>query len=279
MINTLDKIHSESLKIFKCFTKICEKHNLCYYIIGGTLLGAVRHKGFIPWDDDIDVMMPRKDFNKFIALANDELPDNLKLNTFKNNKSYRYYTPRLVNTNTKIIEKRNQKEINVFIDIIPIDGVPNNIILRYIYILRVLFNRMLVSYYYIDEIDTSRPRKIYERILIAIGKILPTKKIINPVKKLYKIDKLLQSIDYDNSKYVGTLMGGYRAKEIMPKEYFGVPQKYNFEDMKVYGPQLYDKYLTKIYGNYMEIPKNKYTNQHLEFDKEQIDKKYNNPSK
>ena len=267
---TIEDIHREDLKIFKEFLKICKKHKLNYYMIGGTFLGAIRHKGFIPWDDDMDIAMPREDFNKLLEIANNELPKNLRLITFENNKEYRYYIPRIVNLETEIIEKRGEdknKKINLFIDIFPIDGTPNNHILRKIYYFRILLNRMLISWYYFDEIDKCRKRKFYEKVLIKMGNILPTKKIINPKRRLKKIDKLLKKNKYEKSKNIGTIMGAYRTREIVPKEYFGKPTEYEFEDIKLTGPEKYDEYLTHMYGDYMTPPKNKYTNQHTVYKK------------
>lgn len=267
---TIEDIHKIDLKILKEYLKICKKHKLKYYIIGGTFLGAVRHKGFIPWDDDMDIAMPRKDFDKFLKIANADLPKNMKLITFENDENYRYYLPRIVDLNTKIIEKRYENTnitSNIFIDIFPIDGTPNNFILRKLYYLRILFNRMLVSYYYIDTIDPSRKRKLYEQILIGIAKIIPTKKIINPNKVLNKIDNMLRKYKIEKSKYIGTIMGAYRTREIVPKEYFGIPSEYEFEGQKLTGPEMYDEYLTHMYGDYMKIPDNKNENRHLDVSK------------
>lgn len=264
---SMDEIHEIDLKICKEFINICKNNNLRYYIIGGTFLGAVRHKGFIPWDDDMDIAMPRKDFEKFIKIANNELPKNLKLITFENDPKYRYYLPRIVDLNTEIVEKRYSKlneKSHLFIDIFPIDGTPNNGLKRKIHYLRVLFNRMLVSWYYIDTIDPSRKRSKMEKILIGLGKILPTKKIIKPKKVLKKIDNLLKKNSMEDSKFSGTIMGAYRVREIVPTIYFGSPTSYKFEDIELTGPEMYDEYLTHMYGDYMKPPENKYTNAHYE---------------
>lgn len=264
---SIEKIHEIDLNIFKEFLKICKKNNLKYYVIGGTFLGAIRHKGFIPWDDDMDIAMPRDDFEKFKKLATSELPENLKLITFEKDDKYRYYLPRIVDLNTEIIEKRYAKlneTSHLFIDIFPIDGTPNNKILRSIHYLKILYNRMLVSWYYIDTIDPSRKRTKFEKILIFLGKIMPNKKIINPKKKLKKIDNTLKKYDMNKCKFSGTIMGAYRTREIVPTCYFGKPTYYNFEGIKVSGPEKYDEYLTHMYGNYMEIPKNKDSNSHYE---------------
>ena len=262
---TMEQIHEIDLKLAKEFFKICKKHKLNYYVIGGTFLGAIRHKGFIPWDDDMDIAMPRKDYEKFLEVANDELPKNMRLVTFYNDKEHRYFLPRIVDLNTEIVEKRFEKigkKSHLFIDIFPIDGTPNNALLRKIHYFRILLNRMLVSWYYIDTIDPARKRKKYEKVLIFLGKILPTKKMINPRKRLMKIDKILKKHSIEKSNNIGTIMGAYRTREIVPKEYFGKPTKYTFEDITVTGPEMYDEYLTHMYGDYMTPPKKKDNNSH-----------------
>ena len=233
---SIKDIQKIDLDMCKEILKIFEKYKLRYYIIGGTFLGAIRHKGYIPWDDDMDIAMPRKDMEKFFEVAEKELPKNLKLITFENDKHYRYYLPRIVNLDTEIVEERyahlNEKS-NIFIDIFPIDGTPNNKLLRQIHYFKILFNRMLVSWYYIESIEPNRKRSKMEKILIFLGKILPTKKMINPKKRL--------------------------IREIVPTEYFGKPTKYKFEDIYLTGPEKYDEYLTHMYGDYMKIPDDKKT--------------------
>ena len=262
---TIEQIHCEDLKILKEFLAICNRHNLGYFIIGGTLLGAIRHQGFIPWDDDMDIAMMRPDFERFVEIANEELPNNMKLLTFRNTENYRYYLPHLVNLDIELVEKRNektQKKINLFIDIFPIDGTPNSLVMRRLHYLRIMINRLLYSWYYIDEIDTQRKRRLYEKLLIILGRILPTKKI-NPRERLERIDCLLKRYSPENSNNVGTIMGAYRTREIVPAEMFGTPQKYRFESYELYGPELYDEYLTHIYGDYMTPQKTASDTQHL----------------
>ena len=116
---SIKEIQKIDYEMVKEFVKICKKYKFKYYIIGGTLLGAIRHQGFIPWDDDMDIAMPREDFEQFLVCASKELPNNLELITFKNNKKYRYYLPRIINKKYEIVEKRYEKlneKSNIFID-------------------------------------------------------------------------------------------------------------------------------------------------------------------
>lgn len=115
----IKKIQQEVFCIFKQFTKICEQHNLKYYLLGGTMLGAIRHRGFIPWDDDMDVGMPRNDYNKLLSLKK-EFSQNKILNSYENTNCSYDFTKIMKNV---LDEQGNTVEI--FLDIFPLDGCPN----------------------------------------------------------------------------------------------------------------------------------------------------------
>ena len=111
------------LEIIKVFTNICETHNFRYFMIGGTMLGAVRHKGFIPWDDDVDIGMPRPDYENFLQMVSDELPEGYEFLNYKQDALYKRYFSRIVNKNILVYNASNSKEIveKAWIDIFPID--------------------------------------------------------------------------------------------------------------------------------------------------------------
>ena len=249
----LENIHKQDLKIARKFAEFCDNNNLKYYIIGGTFLGAIRHKGFIPWDDDMDIAMPREDYEKMLNLFPNENSE-YKLLNYKIDENYKYYITRICNPEYIVIEKSGNRS-NLFIDIFPIDGMPSNKYIRKIHCMRILYHRMKLSFYYNDTIDMNAKRKLYEKILIRFAKTIPFNKIINPTKEKEKIDKLLKKHSFYNCKYSGTIMGAYREREIVPTCFFGTPQKYDFEKEKLYGPEKFDDYLTHIYGDYMKIPK------------------------
>ncbi len=256
-MNNMDLLHQVDLDIAKAVVSVCDKHNLTYYMLGGSMLGAIRHKGFIPWDDDIDFGMPRDDYEKFLELAPQELPGYLKMVNYRNDPNYMYYITRILDTQTKVIEERignESKYTNASIDIFPIDGTPNNSLLRKIYFFRVLYHRALMSLCYKDSIDRKRKRSKKERLLLWVMEKIPVEKLTTPYKQKCKIDKLLRSQPIEGAKYIGNIMGAYRTKEIVPAEYYGEGAMYPFEDTQFRGLAMYHEYLSYTYGDYMQLP-------------------------
>lgn len=269
MNKNIKELQKVDLNIAKEFIRICDIYNLKYYIIGGTLLGAIRHKGFIPWDDDIDIAMPRDDYEKFLNVYDNEIKENFKVVNFRTDPLYQYYITRILDLNNKVIESRiGNSYRNTFasIDIFPIDGTPNSKLMRKIYYLRVMYNRALMSLCYKDSIDRTRKRSFKEKVLLYIMEKVPVEKLTTPYKQKCKIDKLLKNQPINTSNNIGTIMGAYRTREIVPKEYFGEGEYYEFEGIKLRGPSLYHEYLTHMYGDYMKLPPESERKTHFEFD-------------
>lgn len=122
----LQKLHAEILRIMDEIHRVCTKNGLTYYLVGGTLLGAVRHQGFIPWDDDLDIAMPRADFDRFIHIAEKELGSEFYLNWITTNPKYWLFFPKICLRNTTFDEGVIKKDIpmGIFIDIFPLDLSP-----------------------------------------------------------------------------------------------------------------------------------------------------------
>lgn len=253
----IDLLHQVDMEIVREVLRICEKHGLRYYMLGGTMLGAIRHKGFIPWDDDIDLGMPRDDYERFLALAPQELAAHLKLVNYRTDPNYMYYITRILDTDTTVIEERignDNKYTHASIDIFPIDGTPNNGLLRKIYFFRVLYHRALMSMCYKDSIDRKRKRSKKEKLLLWVMEHIPVNKLTSAYKQKCKIDKLLRKQKVEGAKYIGNIMGAYRTREIVPAEFYGEGAMYPFEDMQLRGLSMYHEYLTHTYGDYMELP-------------------------
>ncbi|MBR4162868.1 MAG: LicD family protein [Solobacterium sp.] len=257
MTTNMDLLHKVDMDIVKEVVAICDKYNLMYYMLGGTMLGAIRHKGFIPWDDDIDLGMPRRDYEIFLKAAPKELSENLKVVNYKTDPQYHYYITRIQDTDTKVIEERignEGKYTHASIDIFPIDGTPNQPVMRKIYFFRVLFHRAMMSLCYKDSIDRKRPRSKPEKALLWIMEKVPVEKMTTPYKEKEKIDRLLKHQSIDGAEYIGNIMGAYRTREIVPASFYGKGKMYPFEDIELRGMEDYDAYLKYTYGDYMQLP-------------------------
>lgn len=265
-MSNLRKLQLMELDILKQVAELCNRHGLRYFLLGGTFLGAVRHKGFIPWDDDIDIGMPRSDFEKFCKLAEEELIKPLGFISYKNNKEHIYFHPRVYNFNSRVIDRSGveEKETYAWIDVFPLDGMPGGKFIRKIHGFRLLFWRLLFMYSQFDKIVNVnlKNRVWYERVLIAIGKVIKFDKILDTRKIMAKIDKTMQKYDYETSSYVGNFMGAYKMKEVFPKKYYEETAEYEFEGLNCPAPKDYDAVLSQMYGDYMTPPAKEVQNKH-----------------
>lgn len=241
-------------EILKAVHDLCEKHGINYFLDAGTLLGAVRHKGFIPWDDDIDIGMLREDYNKFLKIAEKELPKHLFLQTFETDEYYDVYpTPCKVRYNNTIFleegAKENHKMHNgIFIDIFPYDSLPKS---KFVYkVQRALSYNILKSYKRIRDIPEklSFKNKITFTFYRLVIKMFPNKRRLKFFNHLVKWND-------QNSEYMGYGLDTYWSQYIYKKsDYFDLA-KLDFEEYKFYGPKNYHAILTQLYGDYMTLPK------------------------
>lgn len=267
-------LQMHELNLFKIFANICDQNHLRYFMIGGTMLGAIRHGGFIPWDDDVDVGMPRKDYQRFLKIVQKQVPSYIRLLNYKKDHDYLRYFSRLVDERVKVYNDSNTETLveNAWIDIFPFDGTPNNKIHRDLWFLRLCVQRAFYHFSCFDQmVNLMRPgRPFYQRILIKFGQTFKIGRHLNSKKILYRIERSLRRYSYDQSKYVVNFFGAYVQKEIIPRRWIGKRRKYPFEDTKMYGPVKYNIYLRNFYGDYRKPPadqdKDKHTITKIEYD-------------
>lgn len=267
MGDSLRQLQLKELELLKLFQKICAEHNISYFALGGTLLGAIRHKGFIPWDDDIDVGIPRPDYDRLCKiLESEKLGENVRFFTFHSNEEYIRYFGHLEDTSFKIVrhDKMKAEETYAWIDLFPLDAMPNNSILRKLKVYQVLLLRAMFRFSGFDRlVDVNKKgRPLHERILVWVGHHTPVQKLFNTRKCLKWLEKALTSSDYEKSNYLVNAMGAYKFREMFHKKYYGEGKMYPFEDTEIRGPIDYDFVCTQLYGDYMTPPKADDRNHH-----------------
>ncbi|MBR5336714.1 MAG: LicD family protein [Lachnospiraceae bacterium] len=255
---TLRNLQLVELENLRIFSEICDKYGLRYYMVGGTMLGAIRHKGFIPWDDDADVGMPRPDYEKFIRIVREELPEGYSFLNYKIDKDYKRYFSRIVNDNVTVTNASNTRTIDekAWVDIFPFDGMPDGRIRQKIHFWHMTFIRFFYHASCFEElVNLNRPgRAWYLKAAIKFIQMTHIGSHMNTRKLMRRMEKGLRKYPYDKSDYMVSFFGSYMEKEIVDKQLLGKGRKYHFETLELNGPEKYDEFLTHFYGDYMRPP-------------------------
>ena len=241
------------LSVLEAIDKTCREHQLRYGIFSGSLIGAVRHKGFIPWDDDVDILMPRPDYERFIQHSKEWLPEPYEFVCAENDKDYPLPFGKVQDASTTLIERLHLSYLGgIYVDVFPLDGAPTNIWVRRLHFARYGFLRQALYWIHRDPYRHGKGPASWVPLL--------TRKVTTMEAIQRKIRKLLTKYDYEKSTFVGDYTDGIRG--VMPKKVEGEYAPYVFEGKTVMGVKNYHYYLTQIYGDYMKIPDGDHQKQH-----------------
>lgn len=251
---SLREIQLEELEMLKKTVDFLNKNGIKYFLYAGTLLGAVRHNGFIPWDDDIDICILRDDYDKLINILkeNNKITDNYEAIAIELNNSS-YPIGKVINKKIKINSK-SKLDKYLWIDIFPIDGVPDDIqiqkkINRKIKIYMVLFYLHMTPFREILKENKSAKNKLVKICLKPFSMLVTS---LHCGKKLQSITKKYCSLD---NNLVATVSWGDCLKESYPKKVYMESIDGKFEDNIFNIPKDYDCFLSTVYGDYMILPK------------------------
>jgi len=244
--NTLTKLRAIQLELLDEFVRICNEHNLAYFLTAGTLLGAVRHKGFIPWDDDLDVGMPRYDYEKFINLDTETLNEKYYILSYKSKTNAGKYClnfAKFCKTGTVFAESYKEPAgyAGIFIDIFPFDNC-----YPFFAPLQSFIKRLILNIYRVKR------NALYKKNIINIfAKIFC---IVFPLKLVDYIHSTL-FLNIKNNKQISYLSSIYGYKKETHNHAVIYPlSEIIFEGNYYRAPNNYDSFLKTMYGNYMELP-------------------------
>ena len=252
---TLEELHNVGYALLEVFADYCRENGIKYSLAYGTVLGAARHKGFIPWDDDVDIFVPRPDYEKLIKLYEDS--ERYRLVSPERDSGYKHPFAKFIDCSTVFIESHGEdKGLGVWLDIFPLDGAPNEDkqqtkMMRYYRLRRILitqgFNVKNRKEYFKEG---NVPKGVASCCIGALSKFTSFEK----VKK--SMEKRGLEYPYRNCEYVACLWGPYGKKEVFPKQWIEDMALLKFGEHEYCVPGNYEDYLTGLYGStWMEIPK------------------------
>lgn len=257
----INEIRSVEIDILNAFVQLCEKNNLKYSLAGGTLLGAIRHSGFIPWDDDIDVLMPRPDYEKFLNLTQGTLRE-YSVRSIENNPQLHTRPFARVVCNDYMLELCTPPyKLPPWIDIFPMDGMPEDYEQCRVYFKKLYKIKRLIALSWQHKSDSRKPAKkgngikhYLKRLLMPL--ISLSAKIIGHHNLLMVLQNTAKKTRYETCAYVGCVVaGGHGIRERMPKSDFEAMIKVPFEGEEYCSMGCYELYLSNLYGqNYMQLP-------------------------
>lgn len=246
---TLEEIHAELLKLLLRFDAFCKEHGLRYSLDSGTLLGAVRHKGFIPWDDDIDVNMPRPDYDRLMLLE-DKLADDLHLVNAANS-DFVYGFCKLCTDEVRAQEPSYEGRMDemLWIDIFPIDGVSpkeSDVAMVWKLIRKTTRRNVWATVNHQTERGLRKVIKTVGGALFRLGD--PRKRM------LAAIAEAVSNPGYENAEMVACFVGGEKNLRTFPKDGYEKTVGMEFEGHMLPCMSCWDEFLTDLYGNYMQLP-------------------------
>ena len=246
----LDEMRQIQLELLDRIDEFCTREGITYSLSGGTMLGSVRHKGFIPWDDDIDLMMPRPDYDRFIQTFNGVYPHTVAENYYTDPDFPLAFT-KVCDTRTTLVQRHNRmKRFGVFVDIFSVEGTPTD--------------EADVPAYIDEFFDLStklRKRAPLHRWttspLVWLKVVLRRHFYPKSSELIEKIDALRNRVPYESAQFVGSIAGGTRRQFHFPAEMFRHFQRVPFEGRMVSCIEDTDSYLKQMYGDYMQLPPEK----------------------
>ena len=246
------EIRQIQMSILDEIVRICQKENLKYYIAYGSLLGAVRHKGYIPWDDDMDIAMQREDYEKLLAILKDKNGEHADWISAIDDTASDYFYPfaKAIDNRTEIKSDRHKGYQGIWIDIFPIDGLPKTLLGAKAFIFFCSFLRVVGLAMSTDfsSRTLSAWTLFYKRFFNILAKIVGKKRVCRFVEWVFHRYRV------QNSERVAILFSGHNFDAIFNKSDLLPQGTYTFEDKSYTSFKNYDLYLHQLYGNYMQLP-------------------------
>ncbi len=244
----VNEVQEIAFRLLESFVEVCNCLNLRWYLVHGSALGAIKYGGFIPWDDDVDIAMPRKDYEIFCADGQQYLPNHIAIENYRTNPDFIFSFTQLRDVNTTCVDTVTahlQIKFGIYIDIFPLDGYPDDEVQQQ-YVGRKMKNLRRLEFCGLRQ-NLGLKDSVKNMVLRAAGYHKRTASTIAKIEKVITQygEDTTQWRDYGDRMY---------QKGLMPREVYGSGYKCKFEGLEVIVPEKYDEYLTRKYGDWRSDP-------------------------
>lgn len=260
-MDDLTRVHQVNLQMLKEIDRICRKHRLTYMLDAGTLIGAVRHRGFVPWDDDADVAMTRENFDAFLKAAAQELPPEMELvlpHEYHRGKGFYDFTPRIIYKNSSTHKKDDPEMVyyegklnHLWVDIFVLDNLPDKKLDAFFAkgLQALVYGLAMGHRYRLDYQKYSFPAKLAVGVLAAAGRLIPMGWLCAMQQKLAVKDRKKKTKCFYYSNYQPDFL-----YVTIPREWSSQVVELPFAGTKLMCPEAWHKVLTEVYGDYRKLP-------------------------
>lgn len=257
----LAELQKEELSLLKTVDSLCREKDIRYFLAYGTLLGCIRHHGFIPWDDDVDLFMFRQDYDRFVNLSQEDIPEDIHIRTFhntdENDKNISFQT-KVESMNKKILRKVGDQIVEqpIWIDVFPVDGMPKSVIGQKIHYVFIQFRHSLfrIARSTKNKYLKEKQRGFIEKIGVKLFSVIPVGKLLTIRGQMKATEKALKHYPVDNSECVFGYAPEYGKKRIVKSEWFQGIREEEFEHHFFFVPAKSEKLLAEWYGDYTQLP-------------------------
>lgn len=256
-MDNLAKLQRIEADILKTVSDICEQQGIQYYLSSGTLLGAVRHQGFIPWDDDIDIMLTRPEYNRFLKEVGEKLPPYMELVHYTSGDTVPFCQAKVVDKRYQVMRQvfSDIRPYDVWIDVFPLDAVPQGRAAFFAHKAALKFHYILVKLARLNlHGNNLENRSTMEKTILKLNSKIHFSRLFRLDRRIAALDRCLERCSIANNKQCINFHGEYKFREMFPIQWLGQGKSLQFEDEWYRAPAQSEKYLTTLYHDFTQLP-------------------------